>query len=201
LAPFGIVTRTALPPPLPHAAAASNSAAAERRTICLAAKLQRMLKKNGRCERVDVTFASFRRAAHFANAAERDRRRVAFVDELDGMTRASRELDRDGSHLRRPRCLVAVSIERKSHHEAARFERLGASHDLSDRRTLAGASHNRSSRRRDRPRRIADRQSDAALAVVYAQKPSAVGGHEHVGDDPPLPLHHLLEELFVVLRA
>jgi hypothetical protein len=59
LAPLGIVTRTAAPLPLPHAAVASESASADARAIRLTGKLQRMLEKHRRRHGVDVALSAF----------------------------------------------------------------------------------------------------------------------------------------------
>ena len=58
LAPVGIVTRTAAPVPLPHAAAANESTNAELRRSRLARELQRMLKKYRRRQGIDVALST-----------------------------------------------------------------------------------------------------------------------------------------------
>jgi hypothetical protein len=58
LAPVGIVTRTALPVPLPQPTAANESASAEPRMNRLARELQRMLKKYRRRQGIDVALST-----------------------------------------------------------------------------------------------------------------------------------------------
>src|SRR6185437_13167816 len=181
LAPGGMVTRTFAPPP--HAAASASSASATkgaaRATRRLGSTLrERMLEENGRGECIDVFLAAARRAAHLANRAERHGCRVALVDQLDGQAGALGKLGGHGACFGRARRLVAVAVERQTHHEAARLERRGAPHQLGDRRTFAGAPHDRAGGRCDRAGWIADRQPDAALAVVDRQQPPAVRAHE-----------------------
>lgn len=100
------------------------------------------------------------------NGAERFRRGVALVHQDDGESGAFREFGRDRAYFARARRLVAISVQRKAHHEAACFECLGAAHNLGDRRPLPRAAYDHARRRRDRSGRIADRQSYAALTVV-----------------------------------
>lgn len=98
-----------------------------------------VLQKNCRRERIHITLSAFGRAAHFMNRAERCCRGVPLVHEDDGESRPFRELGGDRADFDSARGLVAVAVQRKTHHEAARFQRLGASDDFRDRGSLAGA--------------------------------------------------------------
>src|SRR5690349_72388 len=113
-------TRTGGPPLPPQAASAISAPAVRPRATRLARRsadtLQRMLKKNGGGERVDVAFSSVRRTAHLANRAERRGRRVALVDQLDRQSGALAERVGDAARFGRARCLVAISVEGQSHH-------------------------------------------------------------------------------------
>ena len=83
VAPCGIVTRTGVPLPEPHAMIVSATLIAARdrqpRFIGRLCPVEHLLKEYRRGERVDVAFATTRRAAHLAYGAKRRGRRIPLV--------------------------------------------------------------------------------------------------------------------------
>src|SRR6185503_21231258 len=216
VAPGGIATRTAAPVPLPHAATMAHIVVATtprtmRRTRWTryapsARETQRMLQQHRGGKRVDIALAAFGRSAHLAHGTKRGGGGVALVHEIHGHAGALRELEGDGARFGGARRLVAVAVERQSHHEPACLQRHGATNDLGDRRPLARSPHDHARGRCDDAGRIADRQADAPLAVVDGEYASAIQfivprcGASHLRSEFRSSINHLLEELLVVLR-
>src|SRR5664279_5092178 len=172
LAPGGIVTLTGAPGVLlshaPRSATeqAMRSARQLSRRTLLRTQLERMLQQNRRGERVDIALSPARRAAHLAHRAQRRCRRIPLVDESHRKSRALLELGGDHARLDRARRVVALIVQRQSHHERRRLGRLRAAHDLRDGRALPRAAHDEARRGRDRARRIAHREPHALLPIV-----------------------------------
>jgi hypothetical protein len=105
-----------------------------------------MLQEHGGCERVDITFAATRRAAHLANGAKRGRGREPLVNETRGQARAFLELGGDVANFGGARRVVSVLVKGETDDEPFHLELLAAANHLGDGRALARSAQNETSR-------------------------------------------------------
>src|SRR5215204_239752 len=171
LAPGGTVTRTVFSfDDVQAVTDPSATSASARTTRGLTWKRERMLEQHGSGNGIDVSLAAECRAAHLTYGAQRGGGRIPLVDETHRQARAFLQFRRHVSGFYGPRRVVAVLIQRQSHHEPFYREVRAAPNHLRNGRTLAAAPHDEPGRRRDDPQGVADGEAHSAVTVVDRQE-------------------------------
>jgi hypothetical protein len=139
-----------------------------------------MLEEHGCGERIDVPLAPAGRPIERPNRAERGGGRIPLIDVVDRKAAATGKHIADLTDLRRPSGFISVAIKGKPHDDRDRFQALGLTEKLRDRRALARAAQDRSGGRRDSAHWVGDGKTDPPLAVIdrdpSSERPSAYHG-------------------------